>query len=346
MYSLGIKFKLLNKTHNREELECDSPTANINITSSDDFSIIISGFRTKEEAEKKVNEIRASKIDVPRFDKKSIPFALPDDVPEDMISVDKHNPQNTYSLNVMNLSSIEEAQKAVGKIELAFIKFMLERHQTYQACFNNPKIIGDEVPLAADNGEPLIYRTQRSRPLNTFGGEGIRIENSISSSALIAVIEEALSSNKCITDTKLKLAFDIYRSSFYDDVPSSRFLSLINILEVLAPKKEKDGNAQGLINKWENERKDCLETCLKEDQQSLKDLKNTLKFAREQSIRSSIYDFVLDELKDEEKATAAKGWYDVRSSLVHKGIFKNDKNIEIQIDDIIKDILRKKLSEL
>lgn len=236
------------------------------------------------------------------------------------------------------------ATKAIGKIELAFIKNMLDRQQTYQADFNGlPNVIGDEERGAADNGEPLIYKT---RPLFTIGGGELRVEGSVSSSVLINAIEASLNSDKLIADAKLKLALDIYRSSFYEDLPNSRFLSLITILEVLSPKGDKDDNAQRLIDKWDEERKSLLETCEKGHKQSLKDLGNALKFAREQSIRSSIHDFVLAELGDTEKAKAAKYWYDVRSKLVHDGVFKNEKNISITIDSIVKEILQKKISEL
>lgn len=62
MYSLQIRFKLLNKSCNRQELSDNLKIGHISIMSDEQspFSVIIQGYRS-EEAQKTVDEIRAGK---------------------------------------------------------------------------------------------------------------------------------------------------------------------------------------------------------------------------------------------------------------------------------------------
>ncbi len=349
MYSLQIRFKLLNKSCNRQELSDNLNIGSISIMSDEQspFSVIIQGYRSEEEAQKTVDEIRAGNVIIPPKGSKENPFIqIPGNMPDDFIIVEKHNPQNTYTLRIDEFNSPDEALCALGKIQAGFCKFMLERKYAYQAIFDNPQIVNSEQQMIADNGNPIIFETGQKFP-NISGGE-VRVQSFTSSQVLIRDIDKFLKTGSPINDEKLKLAFDIYRLSFYDDVPSSRFLNLINILEVLALKKKKDSKTLELIDSWEAERKERLQNSEKgsAEEQSLKDLKSTLLYGRDQSIRSSIYDFVLSELNDTDKATAAKKWYDVRSHLVHDGTFEKPKGTIIPIETIIEEILKKKLTEL
>lgn len=349
MYSLQIRFKLLNKSCNRQELSDNLKIGPISIMSDEQspFSVIIQGYRSEEEAQKTVDEIRVGHVIVPPKGSKENPFIkLPGNMPDDFIIVEKHNPQNTYTLRIDGFKSPKEALCAIGKVQTGFCKFMLEQKYGYQAIFDSPQIINNEQPLIADNGNPIIFET--GQKLQTIGGGEVRVQAFTSSQVLIRDINKFLQTGSPIKNKKLKLAFDIYRLSFYDDVPSSRFLNLINILEVLAPKKEKDNKTLELIDRWEAERKERLQNSEKgsAEEQSLMDLESTLHFGRKQSIGSSIYDFVLNELNDTDKATAAKKWYKARSKLVHNGIFKKPEGMITPIENIIEEILKKKLDEL
>lgn len=349
MYSLQIRFKLLNKSCNRQELSDNLKIGLISVMSDEQspFSVIIQGYRSEEEAQKTVDEIRAGNVIVPPKGSKENPFIqLPGNMPDDFIIVEKHNPQNIYTLRIDGFKSPEEALCAIGKVQAGFYKFMLERKYAYQAIFDNPQIVNNKQRMIADNGNPIIFET--GQKFQTISGGEVRVQSFTSSQVLIRDIDKFLKTGNLINDEKLKLAFDIYRLSFYDDVPSSRFLNLINILEVLAPKKKKDSKTLELIDCWEAERKKRLQNSEKgsAEEQSLMDLESTLRFGRKQSIGSSIYDFVLSELNDTDKATAAKKWYNARSKLVHNGIFKKPEGIITPIESIIEEILKKKLDEL
>lgn len=349
MYSLQIRFELLNKSCNRQELSDNLKIGLISVMSDEQspFSVIIQGYRSEKEAQKTVDEIRAGNVIVPPKVSKENPFIqIPGNMADDFIIVEKHNPQNTYTLRIDGFKSPEEARCAIGKVHTGFCKFMLEHKYGYQAIFDNPQIVNSKQRMIADNGNPIIFET--GQKLQIISGGGVRTQTSTSSQVLIRDIDKFLETGSQINDEKLKLAFDIYRLSFYDDVPSSRFLNLINILEVLAPKKEKDGKTLELIDCWEAERKKRLQNSEKgsAEEQSLMDLNSTLHFGRKQSIGSSIYDFVLNELNDTNKATAAKKWYTARSKLVHNGIWEKPKNIKVMLENIIEEILKKKLNEL
>ena len=101
MYSLQIRFKLLNKSCNRQELSDNLNIGSISIMSDEQspFSVIIQGYRSEEEAQKTVDEIRAGNVIIPPKGSKENPFIqIPGNMPDDFIIVEKHNPQNTYTL--------------------------------------------------------------------------------------------------------------------------------------------------------------------------------------------------------------------------------------------------------
>lgn len=103
MYSLQIRFKLLNKSCNRQELSDNLNIGSISIMSDEQspFSVIIQGYRSEEEAQKTVDEIRAGNVIIPPKGSKENPFIqIPGNMPDDFIIVEKHNPQNTYSFTV------------------------------------------------------------------------------------------------------------------------------------------------------------------------------------------------------------------------------------------------------
>lgn len=347
MYTLNIKFSLLNKTYKKERLKCINNSDKIQISpdNSSPFSIIISGFSNESAAQKVANQIRISNINIPRFDKNSCIFKLSDNIPNDMISVENTDISNSYSINITDFKSIEEAKTAIAQVEKAFTKYMLISQCAFEANFGNPQIINDNEIICSSNGAPLIFKTERDASLRRIEGGKVISDAQIPSSPLIGIIKESLLENKFLDD-KTKLAFDIYRMSFFDDNRNSRFLNLVNILEVLSVKKTKDIRVIALIDKWKNECKNLSKTVQEENYRtSLSDLNKALDFTKEQSIRSSIYDLVKNELDKVDKAKAAKAWYDIRSTLVHQGIYdvKKASKIHYPIETIVREILMKKI---
>ena len=343
MYTLKINFNLLNKTHKKERLECSENSNKIKIIPDNKhpFSIIISGFSSENQAKKIADDIRL-KVNIPRISKNLIPFETDKN---DTISIENLDPLNSYSVEICDFLSTDDARVAIEKVERAFIKFMLNYHHGFDANFNNPKIVSDQENII-NNYTPLIFKTEKGKDITIIGCGNVSSEETMPSDWLIKFIEETLQEDK-ILEKKVKLAFDVYRMSFFDDNKNSRFLNLINILEILSSKKQKDRKTIELIDKWENERNELYKTIQSNThcKQSLDDLKNALKYAKEQSIRSSIYDLVMEELNDINKAEAAKKWYDIRSTLVHEGFYDNEKEKKISypIEDIVKEILQKKI---
>ena len=347
MYTLNIKFNLLNKTYKKDRLKCinNSDKMQISPDNPSPFSIIISGFSNERAAQEVVNQIRISNINIPKFDKNSCIFKLSDDTPNDMISVENTDISNSYSINITDFKSIKEAKTAIAQVEKAFTKYMLIFQCAFEANFGNPLIINDNQRICSTNGAPLIFKTERKAPLSRIEGSNVTSDTQTPSSSLIGMIEEALLENKLLDD-KTKLAFDIYRMSFFDDNRNSRFLNLVNILEVLSVKKTKHIKVIALIDKWKDECKNLSKTEQEENYiTSLSDLSKALDFTKEQSIRSSIYDLVKNELDHIDKAKAAKAWYDIRSTLVHQGIYDDKKanQIHYPIETIVREILMKKI---
>lgn len=261
---------------------------------------------------------------------------------KDNIYVEKTSLGN-YKLHINGFFTTDEAKDAIENIKVSFVDFMFKTGYSYEVDFSNVKILSDNDTITS-GGYPLIYPTCNSKRIRNIECS-LSTETRTSSDAIINSIEENLKLKRKIIDKKLKLALDMYRASFFDYNRETKFLSMINILEVLAPQKDKHQEVISLIKQWQNEIKEKKETSKDDVLKSLEEFDGYLGRAKKQSISDSISDFVFTELQDEGKADIAKRCYNKRSRLVHDGYFDNDE-CSVLIFGIVREILKKKLSQI
>lgn len=248
-----------------------------------------------------------------------------------------------YKIHIDGFFTTDEAKNAIENIKVSFVDFMFKTGYSYEVDFSNVKILSDNETFTSGDC-PLIYPTCNGKQIRNIEC-GLSTETRTSSDAITNCIEKNLKLKRKITDKKLELAFDIYRASFWDYNGKTKFLSMINILEVLATQKDKPQEIKSLINQWRKEIKEKKETSEDDVFKSLEELDGYLGRAQKQSIGGSISDFVFETLQDKEKADTAKKCYNIRSRLVHEGSFDNGKYSAL-IFEIVREILKKKLSQI
>ena len=134
-----------------------------------------------------------------------------------------------------------------------------------------------------------------------------------------------------IEDEKLRTAIEAFVAHFYETSLRAKLLTLVTVLEVLAPITEKHEAAQTLIHKWKDEIEHARsQTGDPDAQHALDSLNRELQFRRETSIRQRIRALVRQELQAmdlqerQQLERAAVAAYDARGRLVHEGTLSPD----------------------
>lgn len=149
---------------------------------------------------------------------------------------------------------------------------------------------------------------------------------------------------------KLHVALGLYAAHFYERAATTRFLTLVMVLESLALANPRPKPIVDLLNRWKQE-VDSLKAQLdqkSEEFAALEGIERELLFKRQNSIRSQIRQLVKDVLGADgnpdasELARQAVRVYDKRSSLVHEGklstneLTKAEKTIKEIVDLVLK----------
>jgi hypothetical protein len=124
---------------------------------------------------------------------------------------------------------------------------------------------------------------------------------------------------------RVVVALELYAAHFAEKQARVRFLLLVIALEAVAVARLKHETALLLLDKWDHELNDQLRQAVvgTEEHNSLEALRNSLRYQRTDSIRSSVQNLFTNiaQSPGEEQALRkrARVVYDKRSTLVHEG---------------------------
>jgi hypothetical protein len=156
-----------------------------------------------------------------------------------------------------------------------------------------------------------------------------------------------------MNDEKFKTAIELFNASFYETSLRAKFLTIVMILEVLAPLTYKHTAAQALLEEWKKQIQIRLTVISDNDTRlALEALDKELDFRRETSIRQRVRQLLRNEFQylpqteREELERQAVNVYDARSVLVHSGQLPQVVLAEFheQGTRIVRRILAKRLS--
>jgi hypothetical protein len=185
----------------------------------------------------------------------------------------------------------------------------------------------DKLDAILDGASPAVYRSDKVVKVMT--GQNVTLLQGFAPDRTIAFINEALSLPRpeaVLSNTKLKVAFDLYNAFFREASTNARFLTLNMVLEALAPSELKHQVALDAIERWIYEIRELQKTAdsMSEEWEAYDSLIREVGFRKERSIRSSIRSLVRRTLSpsDPEAEALSKEavrLYDLRSRLVHDG---------------------------
>src|SRR3989339_331882 len=158
----------------------------------------------------------------------------------------------------------------------------------------------DRLDCILDSGSPAVYDSDKAIRVLTV--HPVTITQGFSPDRTASFINEALSFpyvEAAVTDTKLKVALDLYNAFFREASDNARFLTLNMVLEALAPLESKHQCALELINRWMNETRKFKEAVVTESEEweAYDSLIREICFRRKKSIRSSIRNLVYSTLR-------------------------------------------------
>lgn len=133
---------------------------------------------------------------------------------------------------------------------------------------------------------------------------------------------------------KQELALDLYNLSHFENIPKTRFLTLVSVVEILAARKKRSPATRALL-------KDLIKsvrssTLTLEDQQKLADGLGNL---HQESINSACKDFVAQHAPMGDALFFAE-CYKARSELVHDGVTKRSEATDTtRLDELVSRLL-------
>lgn len=255
-----------------------------------------------------------------------------------------------YSLTVGQFSAEAEARLWLSKLSAALLWMVLKFRvglifeSTATDVMLHPEpvtiapgsLIGDIAQSVGWREVDGFYHTDKTviRPEHKklIRGEVGRptITSGIGLGKVVEALEEGLrypTPEHGLANHKLRLAFEIYASSFFESSQSARFLTLMTALETLAePASRPEPMAdfvRSFVDQLQRRRDDLVGLC---GEPEFKSLLGSLENLREKSISQKIRSLLQTTLTDTPESVHLSNFskiYRVRSRLVHEGLAVN-----------------------
>lgn len=227
---------------------------------------------------------------------------------------------------VRGFESEEEARAGFAEVEawLAWASCELKHGLQWSAevpvrWFDEPPPDGELLGGAtgfADHGT-VIHPTGKRVALMSVGPA--RVVLGVPSARLLDAMTQAAALDVSGLSDRVRVGVDLYGAASWEASNYAKFLTLVNVLEVLKEQPDRGKGVQELVDKWivDLANAEAAGTVAGAEAQSLR---TSLRHLRRRGIRASIRALVQETLGDAGRASEAATMYDERSSLVHDGV--------------------------
>lgn len=192
--------------------------------------------------------------------------------------------------------------------------------------------LADDSPVhgLGNSGGYTVFRTDQN--IKFFGGGEASAHVSSTFDALAPLFVEAVTTCEdwAIRETKTATAISLYLGQFLEVSMRARLLTLMMVLEVLAPDLPKHEAAIAMLEKMALDiNKRLLEAIDEEERFALESLQREFDFRRETSIRRRVRELVktgvgLAHADRDQLAREVVRAYDLRGKIVHTGVASDD----------------------
>ena len=190
----------------------------------------------------------------------------------------------------------------------------------------------DEAPVhgLGNSGGYTVFRTDQNIKFPEFGGISGHVSSAFD--VLAPLFEEGVTGcdEQVIKEAKTATAISLYLGQFLEASMRARLLTLMMVLEVLAPDLPKHEAAVAMLEKMTLDiNKRLLEDIDEEERFALESLKREFDFRRETSIRRRVRELVttgagLAHADRNQLAREVVRAYDLRGKIVHTGVASDD----------------------
>jgi hypothetical protein len=207
-------------------------------------------------------------------------------------------------------------------------------------------------------GNNTVIIPEHKRLILTNMG-GIKVIAGTGVSVLASMISEAMAypnPEKVFDEPKLKLAYEVYSSAFFESSDNARFLTLVMVLEALCSDSDAPNYIVEMVDELMRQLKELGSKSFKESHgRDYETLVSRLGSLKKRSIKQGISLLVAEKLKlDEgvndptEVGREVSGIYDLRSTLVHDGIADPNavKQAMTRLEDIVPRVLKVMFSQI
>lgn len=228
-----------------------------------------------------------------------------------------------YVLQARDFPSEEAARTAIPRVVAALVWSFALRNDGVQVEIETQRIALRDVPSPpasqipgvfgiGNEGSPAIYPDEKRVAFAHVFPITVKISTPFSNFADgLREAYETPGIDRLVRDDRLRLAVDVFVSSFFETSPFARALTCVGVLEVMKEQGDLPPTVREVVHGWDIEAQR-----LDIDANERKALRSRIAQLRRQSIGGAIFDLVRKRLNDAD-AKRAKGFYDLRSKLLH-----------------------------
>jgi hypothetical protein len=228
-----------------------------------------------------------------------------------------------YVLQARNFPSEEAARTAIPEVVAALIWSFALRNEGVQVEIEPQRIALRDTPSPPDSqipgvfgigneGSPAIYPDEKAVAFAHVFPVTVKVSTAFSNFAdALRDAYEMPGIDRLVRDDQLRLAVDVFGSSFFETSPFARALTCVGGLEVMKDQDDLPPTVREVIDRWDIEAQR-----LNIDVSEKQALRSRIAQLRRPSIGGAIFDLVQKRLDDAD-AKRAKRFYDLRSKLLH-----------------------------
>jgi hypothetical protein len=228
-----------------------------------------------------------------------------------------------YVLQAPDFPSEEAARRAIPQVVAALVWSFALRNEGLQVEIEPQRIALRVTPSPPDSqipgvfgigneGSPAIYPDEKRVAFAHVFPVTVKVSTAFSSYAdALREAYETPGIDRLVRDDRLRLAVDVFVSGFFETSPFARALTCVGVLEVMKDQGDLPPTVREVVERWDLEAKG-----LDIDANERRALRSRIAQLPRQSIGGAIFDLVRKRLNDAD-AKRAKGFYDLRSKLLH-----------------------------
>jgi hypothetical protein len=276
-----------------------------------------------------------------------------------------------YVLEIYGLPSEEAAYEALPSLQVGLVWTALRHRLALPFPGQTAPVTYEELPISQEteltkqfldkgwekldgyfpHDQTVIKPEHKKLYVEAVGGG--RLVLNTPDQDLADKISEAMAwprPDKVLHDDKLRLAINLYSSSFFEANDNARFLTLMTVLEALNPNRSAPEFIQSIVDKFKTQTKELRDGLERDDPDSgyedYSTLLQRLGDLKRESIGKGIRSLIREALEfdpevDDLQAVAKEmakiyGW---RSDLVHNG-WTEEGNVRIGIDRLMEIVPR------